>query len=264
MLATILKAPSCLCTEAIQLDTIKIKTRLLADCIGANHGLMECIEPTFLIGETYFNGQPTFEVLFRVLIQDCFERHWEKASSSDRRTIPHDQVSKSFQHWIKYHIASRSYELQSSTPLMEASGEIMQFLFASPLFPRGESIVPFYARFVELLQEDPELSLNEWDRDKWTNEIQEPMLLFEKMSSYSSQRSFMTTKRNFLGVAPVSALEGDQIWILRGSRIPFVLRTLPNGNHKVIGEAYVHGFMRGELFTRDHQSHDRANIITLE
>jgi hypothetical protein len=74
----------------------------------------------------------------------------------------------------------------------------------------------------------------------------------------------MTTKKKFLGVVPVSALEGDQIWVLRGSRVPFVLRLLANGNYKLIGEAYVHGFMRGELFTGAYRSHDSATVITLE
>jgi hypothetical protein len=202
--AKILRAPSHLCTEAIQLDMIQTKTGLLADRIGVNHDLMELIRPTFLTGDTYFNGQPTFEVLLRVLIQDCFEEHWKRADSPNCQPIPFDRVRESFQHWIKYHIANRSYELESSIAFMEASEEIMQFLLSSPLFPDAYSIMP------------------------------------------------------------VSALEGDQIWILRGSRVPFVLRLLANGNHKLIGEAYVHGFMRGELFTEEYRSHDSATVITLE
>jgi hypothetical protein len=146
---------------------------------------------------------------------------------------------------------------------MEASEEIMQSLLPSPLFPDADSIMPFYFRLVELLQENLELLPDEWDQDKWNKEIQDPMLLFEQMSSYSLQRSFMTTKK-FLGVVPVSALEGIQIWVLRGSRVPFVLRLLANGNHKLISEAYVHGFMRGELFTGEYRSHDSATVITLE
>jgi hypothetical protein len=74
----------------------------------------------------------------------------------------------------------------------------------------------------------------------------------------------MTTKKKFVGVVPVSALEGGQIWVLRGSRVPFVLRILLNGNHELIGEAYVHGYMGGELFTGGYRSHDSANVTTLE
>lgn len=142
--AKVLRAPSHLCTEAIQLDMIQTWTGLLADRIGVNHDLMELIRPTFLTGETYFNGQPTFEVLLRVLIQDCFEEHWKRADSPNCQPIPFDRVKESFQHWIKYHIASRSYELESSIAFMEASEEIMQFFLSSPLFPDAYSIMPFY------------------------------------------------------------------------------------------------------------------------
>jgi hypothetical protein len=51
-----------------------------------------------------------------------------------------------------------------------------------------------------------------------------------------------------LGLAPMLAQEGDHICILRGAKIPFILRrTGQQGRFRVVGEAYLDGFMHGQL-----------------
>lgn len=63
---------------------------------------------------------------------------------------------------------------------------------------------------------------------------------------YSWRRLFLTSK-GFLGVGAQELRTGDSIWILPGSGVPFVLRKLESGNHQLIGDAYVHGIMQGEV-----------------
>jgi hypothetical protein len=55
---------------------------------------------------------------------------------------------------------------------------------------------------------------------------------------------------HLLGRGPKSVDVGDQIWILAGANVPFVLRPMANGRFQVIGEAYVHGIMHGEVLNR--------------
>ncbi len=38
---------------------------------------------------------------------------------------------------------------------------------------------------------------------------------------------------------------GDQVWVVKGGNIPLILRP-KNKRFMLIGEAYVHGIMRGE------------------
>lgn len=59
-------------------------------------------------------------------------------------------------------------------------------------------------------------------------------------------RLLFCTLEKKLGLAPPSALPGDQVWILNGARTPFILRQRDNGNYELIGEAYVHGIVHGE------------------
>ncbi|KAF4630757.1 hypothetical protein G7Y89_g7381 [Cudoniella acicularis] len=53
-------------------------------------------------------------------------------------------------------------------------------------------------------------------------------------------------QRGYLGMGPKSSQPGDQVWLLRGGNIPFILRPLENGNYRPIRGTYVHGAMRGE------------------
>jgi hypothetical protein len=43
---------------------------------------------------------------------------------------------------------------------------------------------------------------------------------------------------------------GDEVWMLRNALVPFILRKEEHGeNYTLIGEAYLHGFMQGEMLT---------------
>lgn len=61
------------------------------------------------------------------------------------------------------------------------------------------------------------------------------------------RRPFRSAK-GLLGLGPLGAREGDKIWLLPGADVPFVFRRAGDSTFTVIGEAYVHGVMDGELF----------------
>jgi hypothetical protein len=60
-------------------------------------------------------------------------------------------------------------------------------------------------------------------------------------------RRLVRTRRNYLGIAGISASAGDEIWILPNSITPFVMREQINGKYELVGEAYVEGIMNGEV-----------------
>jgi hypothetical protein len=68
------------------------------------------------------------------------------------------------------------------------------------------------------------------------------------MSLSSEGRSFLVTDGGLYGLGPWVARPGDLCCVLRGARVPFVLRrTGREGFYRLVGEAYAHGFMRGEV-----------------
>lgn len=69
-------------------------------------------------------------------------------------------------------------------------------------------------------------------------------------------RTFITTKKGFIGLAPGHTEKGDQISVLAGGRVPYILRKEqtppPEGSvgpvYSFVGDSYVHGIMDGEAF----------------
>ena len=75
---------------------------------------------------------------------------------------------------------------------------------------------------------------------------------------FSSSRRIFRTRENYLGNGPRSIRPGDQVWILAGAKIPFILRPQENGKYVLVGDSYVHGIMHGEAFER--QGFEFVNI----
>ncbi|KAL9582631.1 MAG: hypothetical protein Q9212_003178 [Teloschistes hypoglaucus] len=65
-------------------------------------------------------------------------------------------------------------------------------------------------------------------------------------------RSFILTDGGRLGLAPRMTRTGDLVCLLHGGHVPFVLRREDKrkGCYRFMGEAYVHGFMKGEASQR--------------
>jgi hypothetical protein len=76
-----------------------------------------------------------------------------------------------------------------------------------------------------------------------------------------SERSLFTTSKGYIGLGPGAVREGDQVCVLYGGIVPFVLRARDPWYH-LIGEAYVHGLMRGEVIKEMQEG--KLSEVTLE
>jgi len=68
-------------------------------------------------------------------------------------------------------------------------------------------------------------------------------------------RCLSTTVNLHLALVPISASADDQIVVLSGGKLPFVLRAT-GSTFKIIGPCYVHGIMDGEAFPREEAVED--------
>lgn len=61
-------------------------------------------------------------------------------------------------------------------------------------------------------------------------------------------RAFLLTVHGHLGIGPHSSQAGDTVAILYGCPLPVILRksTAGEGEHELVGAAYIHGMMHGE------------------
>ncbi|KAK2760598.1 heterokaryon incompatibility protein [Colletotrichum kahawae] len=74
-----------------------------------------------------------------------------------------------------------------------------------------------------------------------------------KIINYVSPgRQVIITEGGLLGLGPAEAQVGDDIWLMRGGRMPLILRNSAatggfNEEYLLVGEAYIHGIMHGEM-----------------
>ncbi|KAK3386901.1 heterokaryon incompatibility protein-domain-containing protein [Podospora didyma] len=71
---------------------------------------------------------------------------------------------------------------------------------------------------------------------------------FPKYMLHVTERRLGGSKKGYLCLLPKDTMLGDQLVILKGGRVPAVLRQRNDGSMEFIGEAYVHGIMNGEAF----------------
>lgn len=83
-----------------------------------------------------------------------------------------------------------------------------------------------------------------------------------------AHRCFFVTECGHFGLGPVQTQAGDEIHIISGGNVPFVLRRSANGavtgaeaHHTLLGTAYVHGIMDGETLCRDDFEWDELLIV---
>ena len=94
--------------------------------------------------------------------------------------------------------------------------------------------------------------------------MQQKSMFLEEMSGMMLQRRLCVTEQGFLGVVSQSAKVGDQLFILKGGRVPFVLRddasTQSQARFRFVGECYVHGVMNGEVMERQNFEWEEVSL----
>ena len=70
---------------------------------------------------------------------------------------------------------------------------------------------------------------------------------FDQRVVFGMGRRMAMTSAGYIGLVPASTQLGDSVWLLKGDNVPFVIRD-ESGTKRLVGEAYIHGIMKGEAF----------------
>jgi Heterokaryon incompatibility protein (HET) len=76
-----------------------------------------------------------------------------------------------------------------------------------------------------------------------------PFLEYELQGRFTLNRRMVITEMGYIGLAAGSTKKGDQLAICKGSSVPLILnQSKEPGKWNLVGDAYIHGIMKGELF----------------
>jgi hypothetical protein len=204
-------------------------------------------------------GFDRLEVFMRTLVADKID---EGEFDVNKDHFPFEKVSKSFIAFLMNQMARSIIVGQQVPGDWIQDPKFMKFRQTSLLQSDDQSSFDEYlAAYIS--QFDP----NQQDQSgAFTDQFIKPTLLFESMygKSIYIRRVARSRTRNLLCLIAPSAQPGDQIWFLRGARVPFVLRKLPNGSFLLRGEAYVHGCMDGEIFSHYALSSNDSTRLHIE
>ncbi|OAL47856.1 hypothetical protein IQ07DRAFT_633530 [Pyrenochaeta sp. DS3sAY3a] len=68
----------------------------------------------------------------------------------------------------------------------------------------------------------------------------------DALQRLSWHRSLFRSRDGQFGLGPRIMKPGDEIWLPMGATMPFIFRPLGDSSFNILGQAYVHGIMRGE------------------
>jgi hypothetical protein len=89
-----------------------------------------------------------------------------------------------------------------------------------------------------------------FDEKRSINLSNDAKKVIESVTQTLMYRSLFIDCNGELGLGPSSIEIRDEVWILAGVSVPFILRPEGEGQFRLISEAYVHGIMHGEAIAK--------------
>ena len=221
-----------LCLAAVEWDEVAELCEPTMDLIR-NESIDDLVTVATKSGAKYANNQSQVEALWRTLAADCTETE----------SPAPEEVGIDFRAWLCSRIAFalRGARLGQTgrAPIIE---EYNCFKHSSmtDLLP-SLSEVESYVMSIEKLSAGNDV-LNDFTKTKAKAES------FDNSIGLLSDRRLFRSVKGFLGLCPASSDVGDSVWVLPNAKVPFILRPrISTGHYELLGEAYLHGCMNGEI-----------------
>lgn len=191
--------------------------------------------------EKYPSGGSPVEAFWRTIIKNTFRQHPANIEARD-----------AFQYLIVWHVGnledtSDGFEENVNTDeLSSLFGETKTTIGVISSKYKNGTVIPDINTINNTIEQLGSLDPGSKEKEKLDRDFDDISEAFR--IAYSCRRLFRT-KKNYLGIAAESLEAGDEVWVLAGAAIPLILRPAENGENewKVIGEAYIHGIMNGEV-----------------
>lgn len=212
-------------------DESKDATDPWASCVRIAFGLDDYYQST----RSETRQLSRVEVLWRTLITNSFSRHYPAPTHCGELFIDYI-INLQIRHRLTPWSSDVEFQPHHS-PISESTYPEWHALLASE--PTGS---PYGVQLYERRLSDVVANIFKGTYSP----IGLAQLQHEFDIAGGSMRRLFKTENKYLGTGARSTQVGDELWVLAGAPVPFVLRHLPSGVHQVVGEAYVHSIMHGE------------------
>ncbi|KAN0112450.1 hypothetical protein V8E51_005401 [Hyaloscypha variabilis] len=185
------------------------------------------LEPTYSL-----TGQDRVEALWRTLLVDCDEILGQPP--------PTETFSLAFAAFLAFHSASTLNNLNGK----------MKEDFANTIRKREHDFrsstirLPTLSTIIRLAEEVDNHGLTSHSVQATVNLTNQFQL---QARNWAPGRRLFTTHQKWLGLGPETLEQDDEVWLLKNTNVPFILRSHGDSQYTLVGEAYVHGIMHGEL-----------------
>jgi hypothetical protein len=124
-----------------------------------------------------------------------------------------------------------------------------------------------------IMEEFPVRKAAEADREQYNafRQAKSQNNVYLSLRDMVVNQSFFITSKGYLGLGPPTIQKGDEVWVLFGGQMPFVLRQkkveaasreiVRDTEHELVGDAYVHGIMDGEVETLFGNTHKTVFLV---
>ena len=140
-------------------------------------------------------------------------------------------------------------DLVSKKPII-TTVQLSDFLFTltaglMDLVPAEDNSDQFHANFTA----SGLLNVNNMDDNRNTTIVGDASRFLLDIQRFAEDRTLFGTASDRVGLGPLITNALDECWLFSGAEVPFLLRREGHEDrYRVVGEAYIHGVMRGEAF----------------
>ncbi|CAD6443261.1 dc0e4bd3-7b3f-4045-a324-502171746c43 [Sclerotinia trifoliorum] len=236
---------------AYKLDIISECAATQAEIMGNDFGFTTVLEllanyPNKEYPHIDDNTKTYFEAFWRTLIKDTFRKL--PAKEDARHTFQYFLAVRVSELSIAYNDALLNHSLELAS-LQITYDDTKRLINALSQHKFNNSLIPTWESLETLIKIAANENLVDSDKAKFDKDYKD---FYEAFRVVYAGRRIFRTRRGYWGIGAQTLNTGklDEIWIVAGSKVPMVLRQVEgskSGNRRLIGEAYVHGLMNGEL-----------------
>jgi len=238
-----------LTVNGMMVDTIECGSAILCELLRIDKdmiGLDELFDVCAEISSPYpLTKQDRLEVLWRTMVIDQ-----SKEETFGLQHYPaQSKVAEYFRCCILRYLAIQYKRMDGADSAEQRRQKLLDGIEArAPAFGSCSVRFPTRAEIIGLARMwVPTDSPDSTDATRKINMDANKFITDGSVMQYGARRCvFRTWQHRLLGLGPESLKKEDQVWLLKGGPVLFVLRPCGDGRFKYVGQAYVHGIMHGE------------------